>query len=331
MQGGIWTNYKQTELGVIPEDWQASTLGEVVEFLDGKRRPVKSGDRARMRGIYPYYGVSGIVDYVNGYLFDEGLILLDEDGENIHSRNLPLAFRVSGKIWVNNHAHVMRPSGRVDIGDLAESLESIDYSNFNSGTAQSKLNKQSCVHLRVVVPSLPEQRAIAAALSDADALIAALEGMIAKKRDLKQAAMQHLLTGKTRLPGFSGEWHDFTLHDACIKIQDGTHFSPKMGGNDFPYITSKNVGFGRMELSQVEWISAAKHAKICSRCNVRRGDLLLTKDGANTGNAAVNPFAEPISLLSSVAFCGLTKTGTVPTFFFTRYCPPKANARSSGK
>lgn len=148
----IRPGYKQTELGVIPEDWDICTLGEVVEFLDGKRRPVKSGDRAKMRGVYPYYGASGIVDYVSGYLFDEELILLGEDGENILSRNLPLAFRVSGKIWVNNHAHVMRPLARVDIGYLTEFLESIDYSDFNSGTAQPKLNKQSCVRLPVVVP-----------------------------------------------------------------------------------------------------------------------------------------------------------------------------------
>jgi type I restriction enzyme S subunit len=112
------SGYKQTEVGVIPEDWQTSTLGEVVDFLDGKRRPVKDSDRAKMKGVFPYYGASGIVDYVNSYLFDEELILLGEDGENILSRNLPLAFRVSGKIWVNNHAHVLRPTKKADIGYL---------------------------------------------------------------------------------------------------------------------------------------------------------------------------------------------------------------------
>ena len=222
MQGEIRPGYKQTDVGVIPEGWEGCTLGAVVEFLDGQRRPVKSGDRAKMRGVYPYYGASGIVDYVNVYLFDEELILLGEDGENILSRNLPLAFRVSGKIWVNNHAHVMRPSSRVDIGYLTEFLESLDYSDYNSGTAQPKLNKQSCVRLPVVVPPLPEQRAIAAALADADGLIAALEGMISKKRDLKQAAMQHLLTGKTRLPGFSGEWAVKRLGEVAQIIGGGT-------------------------------------------------------------------------------------------------------------
>jgi type I restriction enzyme S subunit len=99
--------FKQTEAGVIPQDWSLRQLGDVVEFLDGRRRPVKDADRAKMRASIPYYGASGIVDYVNDYLFDEDLILLGEDGENILSRNCRLAFRISGKAWVNNHAHVL--------------------------------------------------------------------------------------------------------------------------------------------------------------------------------------------------------------------------------
>ena len=107
--------YKQTEIGTIPEDWEISELQNAVDFLDGLRRPVKSGDRAKISGIYPYYGASGIVDYVNDFIFDDELILLGEDGENILSRNLPLAFKVSGKIWVNNHAHILKAIKENDI------------------------------------------------------------------------------------------------------------------------------------------------------------------------------------------------------------------------
>ena len=98
--------YKQTEVGVIPVDWDIQTLEKAVTFLDGIRKPVKSSDRNKMKGVYRYYGASGIVDYVNDYLFDGEYILLGEDGENILSRSLPLAFKVTGKFWVNNHAHV---------------------------------------------------------------------------------------------------------------------------------------------------------------------------------------------------------------------------------
>ncbi len=195
--------YKQTEVGVIPEDWDVCELKDAVSFLDGLRRPVKSGDRAKISGIYPYYGASGIVDYVNDYIFDDELILLGEDGENILSRNLPLAFKVSGKIWVNNHAHVMKPNDYFDITFLTEFLESLDYSLLNSGTAQPKLNKQACLKIKVAKPAKTEQTAIANALSDVDALISELEKLIAKKQAIKTATMQQLLTGRTRLPQFA--------------------------------------------------------------------------------------------------------------------------------
>ena len=198
--------YRQTEVGMIPEDWSVKPLGEVVTFLDGKRRPVKDTDRAKMRGSIPYYGASGIVDYVNDYLFDDELILLGEDGENILSRNCRLAFRISGKAWVNNHAHVLKPNSDVSLGFLTDYLESLNYERFNSGTAQPKLNKQTCTGILVALPpTKAEQEAIAMALSDADALIESLEQLLAKKRHLKQGAMQELLTGKKRLPGFENK------------------------------------------------------------------------------------------------------------------------------
>ena len=206
--------YKETEVGVIPEDWEVQKLGSIATFLDGMRRPVKSSDRARMKGSIPYYGASGVVDYVDDYIFDEELVLLGEDGENILSRNLPLAFRISGKTWVNNHAHVIRPNSGISIGFLTEYLDSLNYESLNSGTAQPKLNKQKCLQIPVALPSSSdEQHAIATALSDADALLDGLDRLIAKKRDLKQAVMQQLLTGKTRLPGFEGEWEEKLLRD----------------------------------------------------------------------------------------------------------------------
>jgi len=209
----VMPGYKLTEVGIIPEEWDVKPLGEVVDFLDGQRRPVKDSERAKMRGEIPYYGASGIVDYVDTFLFDEDLILLGEDGENILSRNCRLAFKISGKTWVNNHAHVLRPKPGVALDYLVEYLESRDYAQYNTGTAQPKLNKQACSGIPVLCPTAPEQRAIASALSDVDALLDGLDLLIAKKRDLKQAAMQQLLTGKTRLGGFHGEWEVKSLGD----------------------------------------------------------------------------------------------------------------------
>lgn len=97
-------------------------------------------------------------------------------------------------------------------------------------------------------------------------------------------------------------WDSMPLADLCIKIQDGTHFSPKIKGHDYLYLTSKNIRFGFLDISTADYIDADQHEAIYRRCDVKQGDLLLTKDGANTGNAALNTLSEQFSLLSSVAF-----------------------------
>lgn len=216
---------KQTEIGLMPEDWEVTTLSNSVFFLDGMRRPIKSNERKS--GQYPYYGASGIIDYVEDYIFDDELILLGEDGENILSRNLPLAFLVKGKIWVNNHAHVLKPKEDFHIKFLCEYLESLDYSLLNSGTAQPKLNKQACLNIKIAVPPLPEQEAIAEALSDADAWIESLEQLIAKKCLIKQGAMQELLTPKD-------DWEVKKLGEVC-EIIKGKQFNSSLLNEVSPY------------------------------------------------------------------------------------------------
>lgn len=96
-------------------------------------------------------------------------------------------------------------------------------------------------------------------------------------------------------------WEVKRLDRLAVKIQDGTHFSPKSTHGPFRYVTSKNIRYGHMDLSDCGWISRKEHDAIYARCDVRAGDLLLTKDGANTGNAAINSLTEEFSLLSSVA------------------------------
>lgn len=190
----------------LPREWEMKELGEIAEFLDGKRKPIKDADRKKMQGVYPYYGASGVIDFVNEYIFDEELILLGEDGANIINRSTPLAFKVSGKIWVNNHAHVLKPKNGIEIGYLTEYLESIKYDKYNTGTAQPKLNKEVCSGIPVLCPPLPEQRAIAHILGLVDATISKHNQLIAQKEQQKKWLMQQLLTGKKRLKGFKGVW-----------------------------------------------------------------------------------------------------------------------------
>ncbi|WP_024478932.1 restriction endonuclease subunit S [Cellulophaga baltica] len=182
---------KQTVESNYP-DWEVKRLGDISTFLDGRRKPIKSSDRTKMQGKYPYYGASGIIDYVNNYIFDEEIILLGEDGENIISRNLPLAFRVSGKCWINNHAHVIKPDQNTNIDFITFSLERINFVPYNTGTAQPKLNQKVCQNIPLNIPCLEEQQKIANYLSALDTKIETVNQQITKTQAFKKGLLQQL-------------------------------------------------------------------------------------------------------------------------------------------
>ena len=193
------TEFKDSELGRIPKIWEVKRLDEVAINHDSQRVPIKSEDRQNIQGIYRYYGASGIIDYVEDYIFDGRYILLGEDGENILSRNLPLAFIVEGKFWVNNHAHIIQPKEQINIGFLCEYLESLDYKNISSGSAQPKITKSALNDIRVKIPPIDEQNEIVKKLSSMDETLKSIKEKIAKNLSLKKSLMKDLLTGKTRV------------------------------------------------------------------------------------------------------------------------------------
>ena len=149
--------------------WEQRKLDDVVEFLDTMRKPLEGAKR--ISGSYPYYGASGIVDYVDGYLFDEELILLSEDGANITDRNYPVCFLASGKYWVNNHAHVLRTKKENENNFICNSLERKDYTQYNTGMAMPKLNKETCRKIPILCPAFEEQQKIGDYFRSLDHLI----------------------------------------------------------------------------------------------------------------------------------------------------------------
>jgi type I restriction enzyme S subunit len=191
--------FKDSPLGRIPVEWEVKKLEECVEFWDGKRVPLKQDDRDLMEGGIPYYGASGIIDYIDRFLFDDDLILVGEDGENVVSRHLPLAFKVSGKVWVNKHAHVLNPLSAVKIDFLTDRLEFYDYTLIVSGSAQPKLNQHNLRNMLLPIPKIEEQNQIAQTLIAVKSELGDLSKKLNKFRSLKTALMQDLLTGKKRV------------------------------------------------------------------------------------------------------------------------------------
>jgi restriction endonuclease S subunit len=136
-------------------------LGDITESLDSKRIPVEASIRQSRKGQYRYYGASGIIDYIDDYLFDQETLLVAEDGANLLARSNPIAFIVSGKYWVNNHAHVLRMKSGVNINFLNHVLNATDLAPFVTGSAQPKLTASNLERLKIMLPLMPEQERFA--------------------------------------------------------------------------------------------------------------------------------------------------------------------------
>jgi type I restriction enzyme S subunit len=347
--------YSQTEVGVIPDDWGVSTVGNEFCIQLGKML-----DSEKNVGVAkPYLGNRAVqwrrIDVSNiglmkmtpsdlqRFLLRSGDLLVCEGGEigraAIWDEQLP-------ECYYQKALHRLRPVRGYDPSLMLYILErwcSTGFlSNFATQTSIAHLPKDRFERVPLPVPpTQAEQLAIAEALGDADAMIERLDKLIAKKRDIKHAAMQQLLTGKNRLPRFGptrghkrtklglipNDWDVKPAEALCLKIQDGTHFSPTVDGGEYLYVTSKNVHHGRLDVSDAGRINASQHQAIYRRCDVKRGDLLLTKDGANTGNAALNTLDEEFSLLSSVALLRFNTNAHAPAYYLHQILSEPAQMR----
>jgi len=170
-------------------EWKPQAIEELCEILNNRRIPITSSDRAP--GPYPYYGASGIVDYINDYIFDERLVLVGEDGAKWKAFE-PTAFIADGKYWVNNHAHVLKPVGIIDTL-LVSYLTLMDVGKYVTGTAPPKLTLKKLRAIPIPVPPLDEeQQRIANCLSFLDALIDAQTKKLDALRRHKRGLMQQL-------------------------------------------------------------------------------------------------------------------------------------------
>ena len=170
-------------------EWEQQNIANICEVLNNKRKPISGSDREK--GIYPYYGASGIVDYVKDYIFEERLLLIGEDGAKWSSYE-NTAFLVEGKYWVNNHAHVLKP---IKINDklLEAYLVKLDIQPFVTGAAPPKLTLGKLKDIPVPIPKTStEQQKIASCLSSLDELITAHTNKLETLKTYKKGLMQNL-------------------------------------------------------------------------------------------------------------------------------------------
>lgn len=237
--------------------WEQRKLGEVVNFLDTLRKPLEGAKR--VKGPYPYYGASGIVDYVDGYLFDEELILLSEDGANITERNYPVCFLASGKYWVNNHAHVLKIKEDNDNNFICNSLERKDYTKYNTGMAMPKLNKETCKGIPIMCPNYDEQKKIGNYFRKFDTLIALHQRKLEHLQEQKKGLLQKMFpkNGETvpevRFPGFTDAWEQRKLGEVADVIDPHpSHRAPAEVKIGIPFIGISDVNeIGEINYSTV--------------------------------------------------------------------------------
>lgn len=253
-----------------PLDWKTNRINNVANVFDNLRIPVTKNQRKP--GNTPYYGANGIQDFVSGYTHDGEFVLIAEDGAN-DLLNYPVAY-ASGKIWVNNHAHVL--SGIEAVANtkfLSYSLKKVDYVAVLVGGTRAKLNGKTLKNIEITLPkSIPEQQAIASVLTDFDEHIDNLTELIEKKKAIRDGALEDLVNGRTRLKGFNDEW-DIRCVGECAYIYSGG--TPKTTN---PYFWNGDV----------VWLTPGEITNN-KGLYIHTSERKITVDGVNNSSATLLP------------------------------------------
>ena len=308
--------YKLTEVGVIPEDWRVEKVGEVCDFIVPGRNKPKLFD-----GDIPWITTPDLEEGKPVTVSRFGLCISRKEAKFVGSKIVPsgsvlmscagelgIVALTQNEMVVNQQLHVFIPTECIEKIFLLNVLayQKDEIASYGTKTAVPYLNKSSCNSILIPVPPLPEQRSIATALSDMDELLGGLDRLLAKKRDLKQAAMQQLLTGKKRLSGFGEgkgykqtkfglipeDWEVTNIGELTIKV--GSGITPTGGNRVYkqegrPFIRSQNVGWGCLLLDDIAFIDEETHSRF-PETEIKINDVFLNITGASIGRSSVADF-----------------------------------------
>lgn len=286
----VKAGYKQTDIGVIPEDWDAPFMGDLAQIQRGASpRPISSPIWFDNKSSVGWLRISDVskskkhLKETTQHLSEAGIA----NSRYVAEQNLVMSICATVGRPIITHKNLCIHDGFVVFDQIKADKEYMYYalSNIENDWAkcgqtgsQMNLNTGLINNTRIPLPQPEEQKQIAAALSDVDGLIESLENLITKKRDMKTAAMQQLLTGKKRLPGFDGEWEELTLGDVCSEINDGTHYTPTYVSEGVPFYSVENVTAN--DFTNVKYITQEEHNLLIKRCRPEKGDILLTRIGS---------------------------------------------------
>lgn len=188
-------------IGEINHRFSLIKLKYICSILDQYRKPISADKRSQSGSVlYDYYGASGAIDKIDDYTIDDHVMLIGEDGANLRMRNLPLMYEVNGKAWINNHAHILKPTERVDFYYLFYALEELDINPYITGSAQPKLSQEKLQNIWVPLPDLEEQQEIATYIrskcAEIDKLVVKKEQLVKELESYKKSLIYEVVTGK---------------------------------------------------------------------------------------------------------------------------------------
>ena len=255
-------------------------LEEVCEILDSRRVPITA--KNRKTGIYPYYGANGLQDYVAEYIFDDELVLLAEDGGNFGSKERPIAYRVSGKCWVNNHAHVLKAKPLVNADYLCYALMFYDTEGLVNGATRQKLTQTAMRQMMIPYRNMTEQLQIADEINQVIRLI--------DKRKEELSLLDQLVKSRFIEMFGSGRYPTVIASEVCDFITKGTtpptgEITEKYEIGMIPYLKVYNLSFtGELLFDNMpQYISAGTHNKQLARSKVLPNDVLMNIVGPPLG------------------------------------------------
>jgi type I restriction enzyme, S subunit len=280
-------------------------LDDIAEIYNHKRRPLNSRERENMQGQYPYYGASGIFDYLNDYIFDGEYVLISEDGENLKSRKTPIAFKVDGKFWVNNHAHIVKGKEELINEFIVYFFANLDLNPFVTGAVQPKLNKENLLSIPIFMPKKPEIRnQFISALKSIDDKI---ENNLATNQTLEEIARTVFKEwfGNFNYPNADGNlkhsefgeipesWSLNGIGDICY-VQNGYAFKSKdfQEQGEVRIIKIKNINGNVVDIQNTDFVDASVVSSLDTKFKIESGSLLIAMTGAEVGKIGLVPLTE---------------------------------------
>lgn len=280
-------------------------LDDIAEIHNYKRRPLNSRERENMQGQYPYYGASGIFDYLNDYIFDGEYVLISEDGENLKSRKTPIAFKVNGKFWVNNHAHIVKGKEELINEFIVYYFANLDLNPFVTGAVQPKLNKENLLSIPIFMPKKPEIRnQFVSVLKSIDDKI---ENNLSTNQTLEEIARTLFkewfvnfnypdADGNLKHSEF-GEipesWSINGIGEICY-VQNGYAFKSKdfQEQGEVGIIKIKNINGNVVDIQNTDFVDASVVSSLDTKFKIESGSLLIAMTGAEVGKIGLVPLTE---------------------------------------